>query len=68
MGTESDDPDYVARVLAARAPEIADALTPLSEFETLLEIVVALESRLVELEQAVTARGEVERREHTEAA
>jgi hypothetical protein len=41
--------DYIARVVAARAPEVADHIVPYEIFIQLLEVIDAMAERVAEL-------------------
>jgi hypothetical protein len=49
------DPDYVAWMITARAPEIADSVVDAGVVEDVLQIVAALQDRVERLKLAVEA-------------
>jgi hypothetical protein len=56
VSDESDDAEYVMRLIQARAPEVADLVVPTSILTNLLEMLYAIEERLVALESGKRRR------------
>ena len=53
----ADDPDdYVARVLAARAPEIVDHVVSFEVLQLVLETINALNERMAKIEQQIESQ------------
>jgi hypothetical protein len=51
-----DDGDYAMRVIAARAPEVADQVVSVEVLEQVLAVIEALQDRLAELAEQVEGR------------